>query len=100
MSKREQDFAARHGYTMNDVMDLVESLLLNHKCPVWSISQISDKLFKADSRSTQYRHVQRAVYALEKSGKLNVDNWFDCNNVTVVYAVARFNPPVEPKFPF
>lgn len=100
MNKRESDFAARHGYTMNDVIDMVESLLVNHKCPVWSISQITDKLFKEDSRSLHYRHVQKAVYTLEAEGKLSVDNWFDCNNVTVVYAVCRFNPPPEPEFPF
>lgn len=79
---------------------MVQTLLLTHNCPVWSISQIADKLFKADTRSQQYRHVQRAVRRLEAQGVLEVDNWFDANNVTVVYHVDRFKPPIQPEIPF
>lgn len=90
MSRRQEDFAAKHGYTMNDVKAWVLTTMENHKCPVWCPSQMTKHLFKKDTNSSEYRHVLKAMHLLDDDGLIVMDNWFDANNVTVCYAVSRF----------
>jgi len=94
MGKREENFAAKHGYTMGQVERQVLSFLKEKECPVWSPCDITKRLFRKDTRSAQYRHVITACKNLWRKGEVGMTNMVRANNTTVVWATKRMNPPI------
>lgn len=100
MSKRDENFAGKHGYTMAQVEQAVLSFLLEKECPVWSPCDITRRLYNKSTRSPQYRHVISACKKMRRRGDVGMTNMVRANNTTVVWAASRMNPPVVPELPF
>lgn len=94
MNKRQENFAGKHGYTMDQVERAIVNFLNEKECPVWALCDITKRLYGKDTQSIQYRHVQAACKKLWRKGEIGMTNMVRANNTTAVWSSKRMLPPV------